>query len=263
MGTFAEILILIGTISALGYFARGYYLLFSHINLAKLLSFLMAFKLAHASVNNFFDRIPMGRIMNRFIRDLGLMDWALPFATHWLYIVASLCIIDFIAATYAGSYIMIFFIVAYFYISIKIQRHYMHLYREATRLKSISASPMIQCFSESMQGLSTIRAYRKEELYVNKYLDAVDEFQKNCIVTDALMRWFVLRLVLFSTMLLLPSIVLNIYYVQSGPGIFAMLMKYMVVIMNDINETLDTVSNQENRMISFERCVYFANIEPE
>lgn len=72
-----------------------------------------------------------------------------------------------------------------------------------------------------------------------------------------------MRLILYSLMILVPSILLNIFYVRSGAGMFAILMRYMLVIMADINEFLDTLSNQENRMISFERCNYFVNIDPE
>jgi ABC-type multidrug transport system fused ATPase/permease subunit len=263
VGVFLGVLTALTIITCLSLFIRNIVANMSNLRISREVCFLMTFKLMHASINNFFDRVPIGRILNRFIRDLSEIDQNLAFATHFLYCVISQCTADFIAAVYASSPIMIIFIGLYFYFSLKIQRKYMNLYREVTRLKSMCSSPMIQSCSEGMQGVATIRSYHKEEFCLSKYVEALDEFQKNCITSDALMRWFVLRLMVFSTILLLPSVVLNVYFVRTGPGIFALLMKYMIVIMNDINECLDTISNQENRMISFERCTYFANIEPE
>ena len=223
----------------------------------------MSFRMVHASINNFLDRVPIGRILNRFMRDVNEMDNSLALSTHYLTIIFFNCILDCIAAMIASSPLMLLFLVFYFSQSFKIQRRYMNLYREATRLKSICSSPLIQAFSEGMQGVTTIRAFGKQDHCLHAYLKIIDEFQKNCITTDALMRWFVLRLFILSLIILVPSILLNIFVVRTGPGLFAMLMKYLLVVMTDINELLDTISNQENRMISYERCTYFANIPPE
>jgi ABC-type multidrug transport system fused ATPase/permease subunit len=197
------------------------------------------------------------------MRDVNEMDNSLAMSTHYLVFVLFNCILDCIVAMIASSPLMLVFLAFYFSQSFKIQRRYMSLYREATRLKSICSSPLIQAFSEGMQGVTTIRAFGKQDYCLQRYFKIVDQFQKNCIVTDALMRWFVLRLFMLSLMILIPSILMNIFLMRTGPGLFAMLMKYLLVVMNDINELLDTISNQENRMISYERCTYFANIPPE
>lgn len=224
---------------------------------------MMSFRLMHASNNNFFDRVPIGRILNRFMKDINEIDWTLAFSTSWLLAVTVNCLVDFVAAVYASSPIMIIFIVMYFYISFKSQRFYMNSLREITRLRAISSSPMIQAFSEGMQGGCTIRVYNQQQHSLDLYSKAVDEFQKNQIVSDALSRWFSLRMTLLSVLIIVPSILLNVLVVKSGPGIFAMLMRYLLLITSDISELLDTSANQETRMVSFERCSYFADIKPE
>ena len=260
---FCTVLLLLGLFSTIGLVLRNYALMFSNLERSRQISFVMSFRMVHASINNFLDRVPIGRILNRFMRDVSEMDGTLAFSTHWLFWVFFNCILDSIVAMIASSPLMLIFLVFYFWQSFKIQRRYMNLYREATRLKSICSSPLIQAFSEGMQGVTTIRAFGKQDYCLQAYYKILDEFQKNCITTDALMRWFVLRLFMLSLTILIPSILLNILVVQTGPGLFAMLMKYLMVVMNDINELLDTISNQENRMISYERCTYFANIPPE
>lgn len=232
-------------------------------NVSRNISLTMAFRLVHASINSFFDRVPIGRILNRFMRDMSMVDWDLPFSTMWLLQVTMNCIVDFTASIYASSPIMILFITFYFYVSFKIQRYYMKSLREFTRLKSISTSPMIQAFAEGMQGGCTIRVFSKQEHALGLYVRTLDEFQKNNITLEALSRWFGIRLTLLSVFILVPSIALNILFVKSGAGIFALLMRYLMLIMQDISELLDTMSNQESRMVSLERCSFFADISPE
>ena len=261
--TFVLIMFALAIIGVTAKTITNYAILMASIRLSKKVSFLMSFKLVHASINNFFDRVPTGRILNRFLRDLNELDWNLSYATWYLVYIFFLCLTDFIAAVYASSPFMLIFICIYFYISARTQRRYMSLYREVIRLKSISSSPMIQAFSEAIQGVSTIRSYARTDYALASYITTLDEFQKNCIIGDALSRWFVLRLMLYSILILVPGILLNLLYVKSGAGLFALLMRYLLVVISDINEMLDTVSNQENRMISFERCAFFANIQPE
>ena len=46
-------------------------------------------------------------------------------------------------------------------------------------------------------------------------------------------------------------------------GIFALMLNFLLQLTYSINQTLDTVSNHENRLISLERCCYFMEVEPE
>jgi ABC-type multidrug transport system fused ATPase/permease subunit len=233
------------------------------IRLSTNISLTMAFKLVHASINNFFDRVPIGRILNRFMRDLSQIDWDLAYSTLYLLQVLVNCLVDFAASVYAASPIMALFFAAYFYASFKIQRFYMKSLREFTRLKAISTSPMIQAFSEGLQGGCTLRVFGKEAHALAQYIRALDQFQRNNITLEALYRWFGIRLTLLSTLILVPSILLNVLLVKSGPGIFALLMRYLLLVMQDISELLDTLSYQEGLMVSLERCSFFAEIKPE
>jgi ABC-type multidrug transport system fused ATPase/permease subunit len=51
------------------------------------------------------------------------------------------------------------------FMSYKIQRFYLHSSRELMRLESISRSPIVQNFSETISGSETIRAYNYEEIF--------------------------------------------------------------------------------------------------
>jgi ABC-type multidrug transport system fused ATPase/permease subunit len=41
-----------------------------NVQMSKEVTFLMTFRLMHASISKFFDRVPLGRILNRFMKDV-------------------------------------------------------------------------------------------------------------------------------------------------------------------------------------------------
>jgi ATP-binding cassette, subfamily C (CFTR/MRP), member 1 len=48
-----------------------------------------------------------------------------------------------------------------------------------------------------------------------------------------------------------------------GIGAFALMLNFVMQLTSNVNETIDTLSNHENRLVSVERCCYFTNVEPE
>lgn len=55
-----------------------------NLRLSRELNFMMTFKLMHASINKFFDRVPLGRILNRFLKDVQVVDSSLGWSTAFL-----------------------------------------------------------------------------------------------------------------------------------------------------------------------------------
>jgi hypothetical protein len=68
---------------------------------------------------------------------------------------------------------------------------------------------------------------------------------------------------LLSMIVLLPSIAFTILVMKPSAGMFAFMMNYIMMLSGDISEFLDTLSNNENRLISLERCITYMDVEPE
>lgn len=249
-----------GTLSTI---YRNYRILMGNARVSLEVSYLMSFRLLHASVNSFFDRVPMGRILNRFIKDLNSVDWDLGYGSSFALMVLFNALFDIVISVYASTFHMLLFVFLYTFLTFKMQRKFMMLNREITRLKGITTSPMVQCFSEGVSGITNIRAFGQQAYTLRQYIGSIDEFQKNSMIGDALIRWFQLRLVFCNVLIFIPSIFLNIFFIRSDAGRFSILMRYLILLLTDVSEFMDEYSKTENRFVSFERCIFFANLAPE
>ena len=113
----------------------------------------------------FFDTNPIGRILNRFSRDIGIMDELLP--RDFLDAVQLLlfCIGAVVLPSILNPWIIlpaIPLIITF----ILIGRYYVATSRDVRRLEGVNRSPVLSHFSDSLMGLVTIRAYKREDAFL-------------------------------------------------------------------------------------------------
>ena len=129
---------------------------------------------------SFFDTTPLGRIVNRFAKDVDVCDNTLPssfqacLSTFFQFIATIL----FIMTVIPIFIIVVLPVGVLFFI---VQRLYVSTSRQLKRLESISRSPIYSHFGESLQGSSTIRAFGMEKEFINQSQALVD---KNQVATN-------------------------------------------------------------------------------
>ena len=227
------------------------------------MSIMMAFNLIHASIIKFFDRVPIGNILSRFTQDLNQLDT--PNSQQQSGFFTNICSIltDLSAATYASSPWMIVFALTYLLIIFKLQSSAMTLKYSASKLVSTTSVPLVQTFAETLQGASTIRAFSKQSITETKAATQLDDLGKNLILLEGLMRWQYMQLAFYSILIFVPAILLNIFVVKSGAGSFAILMKYLMSIIEDMNQTTKHYMNLQGYTVNFDRCKVFELVPPE
>nr|XP_006012342.2 PREDICTED: multidrug resistance-associated protein 7 [Latimeria chalumnae] len=108
---------------------------------------------------SFFDMTPIGRIVNRFSSDLYCVDDTLPFILNIflanLYGLLGLVVVISYGLPWITLLLAPLTLLYYF-----IQCYYRCTSRELKRLYSVTLSPIYTHFSETLTGLSTIRASR-------------------------------------------------------------------------------------------------------
>lgn len=108
----------------------------------------MISNLLFSSLNEFFDRVPLGRIFNRLSKDLNSVDNNIPnyFNNTLVFVffaLTNIIIVLVIAPIYVFLPIIIFYLICC---------HLLHRYtsapqRDLTRLEGFTKSPIVSCFT--------------------------------------------------------------------------------------------------------------------
>ena len=145
----------------------------------------------------FFETTPSGRLMNRFSADIQQLDVELAsrgvrFTQGATAALASAAgIIGVAAAAFLPFSLAT-------YLAVRVSRLYGVSVRENSRLASVTRSPVFSFFNDCLRGHSTLRAFGRESLLVQKF-DAANRLSLNTIQRRwHLMFWLSMRLTVFS-----------------------------------------------------------------
>ncbi len=195
-----------------------------------------------APINTYFDVTPLGRILNRFSKDLDVVDCQLPDFflnmlqnTFHVSSVLALCIASTPYFTIIFGPLAILF---YF-----IQEFYRKTSRELKRLDAVSRSPLYTLFGETLVGLSTIRAYAKEEIFLEKHHKTSDENAKHFFIFWSCSRWLAMRLDFISNVVVLAVGLIAVVMVNLGVGVSDNLLGLALVYSLQLAGLLQWVRN--------------------
>lgn len=214
----------------------------------------------------FFERTPVGRIMNRFSNDVNKVDDALPrsfnnFLNACLKTTMTLVIVVF--AIPSSFFVLVVSAFSYRYFQI----YYIAVQREIKRLVSVSRSPIFAHFHESLTGADTIRAYRQQDrfLFIN---DANVDFNlRSLYMLRSVNRWLSVRLQMMGSLLIWISSSLLIYRASSAKplsaGMVGFVMSYSLQVTSWLRLIVRFSAEVESNIVSVERCLEYAELEPE
>ena len=120
----------------------------------------------------FFDLNPVGRIMNRFSKDVGCMDGMLP-KTFLMSIQMVLMVLTSVLVPTVTNPWLLFLVVPMTVMVVYISRYYLKTSRELKRLESICRSPVFSHISETLNGLDTIRTRGRQRDFVDQFCRCV------------------------------------------------------------------------------------------
>ncbi|XP_040468096.1 ATP-binding cassette sub-family C member 10 isoform X1 [Falco naumanni] len=141
----------------------------------------------------FFDTTPTGRILNRFSSDLYCVDDSLPFILNIFLANVYGLLGMLVIITYGLPWIgLVLLPLAALYFSI--QRYYRRTSRELKRLYSVTLSPIYTHFSETLSGLSSIRAMRATRRFELENELRLEQNQRCLFASNTAMQWLDIRL---------------------------------------------------------------------
>ena len=116
----------------------------------------------------FFDLNPVGRILNRFSKDVGCLDELLPKTFLGSIQLVLLVSASILVPTVANPWLL-FFVIPLTVVVVYISRYYLKTSRELKRLESICRSPVFSHISETLNGLDTIRTRGRQKDFIDQF----------------------------------------------------------------------------------------------
>ncbi|KAF9466563.1 ABC transporter [Collybia nuda] len=217
----------------------------------------------HAPMS-FFETTPLGRIMNRFSKDIDTIDNMLGDSLRMLAGTSS----SIIGAIILISIVLPWFLIGVFCIII------LYLYaasfyrasaRELKRLDAVLRSSLYSHFSESLSGLATIRAYGEAERFRRDNETRVDIENRAYWLTVTNQRWLGIRLDFLGAILtfIVGLLTVGTRYTIS-PAQTGLVLSYILSVQQAFGWLVRQSAEVENNMNSVERIVHYATrIEQE
>ena len=196
----------------------------------------------------------IGRILNRFSKDLDVIDMTLAESFYTVGRLALSLIGTIVAITIAAPiFLLLVFPLAMIYWFIK--SVFVRSARQIKRLESAAQSPLYGQFSETISGLPTIRGYNMQEKFMDDTIKCVDFrniFYHASIVSDG---WLSIRLeVIANLIVLFASIVPVIYRDTLNPGTAGLALTYASGVTTTLNLLVAMMSRVETNMVNVERA---------
>lgn len=205
----------------------------------------------------FFDTTPLGRITNRFAKDVDIMDNNLTDAIRMYFFTLAMITSVFILIIVYFHYFAIalgpLFLMFLFSAS-----YYRSSAREIKRHESVLRSGVFARFSEAVSGTSSVRAYGLQDQFIVSIQKEVDQMNSAYYLTFSNQRWLSVRLdaignlLVFTTGILVVTSRFNV-----PPSIAGLVLSYILSIVQMIQFTVRQLAEVENAMVSTERLHYY------
>ncbi|XP_059178966.1 multidrug resistance-associated protein 1-like [Physella acuta] len=212
---------------------------------------------------SFFDTTPMGRILNRFSQDLDILDSEIfmnleIFIEHVMFALGILGIISYVFPGFLG----VLFVAVFLFIIV--QQYYIRTSCQLRRIASKNRSPVFAHFSETLSGLTVIRAHRQQLRFTQDSHMKVDFFQRPMMIMYATNKWMQTRLDIITYILIAGVTLFTIINRgEVAPGLVSLSITFVLMITNDMTLVTRMSSDLESNIISVERIQEYSHIKNE
>merc|ERR1719195_1259356 len=222
----------------------------------------MLHRIMHAPMS-FFDTTPQGRILNRFGKDVDVLDSQMPFILRgWMTCLLSV-ISTFLVIMVATplAILPIFIVLCGYYF---VQRIYVSASRQLKRLESTSRSPIYSHFGETINGASVIRAYGLQNTFIKESEKRVDKNHQATFCAVVANRWLAVRLEFVGNCIIFAAALFAVLGRDSlSPGIIGLSVSYALQVTQTLNWLVRMSSELETNVVAVERLQEYSMIDTE
>ncbi|KAK3596597.1 hypothetical protein CHS0354_020940 [Potamilus streckersoni] len=210
----------------------------------------------------FFDTTPLGRIVNRFSKDIETVDNNLPQTLRMWMNTFFTSLSTLIVISYSTP-IFLAVIVPLGILYYLIQRFYIPTSRQLKRIESTTRSPVYTHFGEILVGTSTVRAYGLTDRFITEAKEKVDHNQVFYFAGIASNRWLGLRLEFIGNLIVFAAAIFAVVSSSSTGGMVGLSISYALQVTGALNFMVRMSSDLESNIVSVERVKEYMEIATE
>lgn len=148
---------------------------------------------------------------------------------------------------------------------LNLQSRYRYSSRDIKRLSSNALSPLYAHFTETLQGMLTIRSMGAAGRFKRDFLVKLEESIRAQLTASAAQQWLAFRLQLIGSMLVggsgLVAAVTSSH--STDPGLVGLAVSYALSITAMLGGVLSALAETEQELVAVERVNKYSQIEPE
>ena len=212
---------------------------------------------------NLFDDSRLGQLINTFSKDIEAVDHDIAPVVNSIILYAIGILVTVMAISFVTSLFpvtelfiaLIFWLVGWLYLETS---------RQLKRLESNQRSPLFQHFSETLSGLTTIRAHGNDQLCLRVNQEHIDKWARLSISRSGCNRWFTFWCIILGNSVALSAgifSVLNRGRIQAGD--VGISMSYALRFGDEIQQLVRHYASGEINMIAVARIMEYLDVEKE
>ena len=219
-------------------------------------------KLVRAPINLFHDIVPIGQILNRLTKDIGLIQGIIKTVNSAIKILFTL--IANIGVCYLFNKYILFMSPLLFLACLLATHYYISAQRNLVRLHRVSYSPILTIASETIRGVDTIRTAHAEEDCRTKIYKRLDDHFGVHLYIEGAKSWYNITLRIFSNIFFGIIISYMGYYSNYfSAQAMAVILQGLEDLIESLLEGVKIYTNLEITMIGLERCEAVTKIQTE
>lgn len=211
----------------------------------------------------FFDTTPIGRILNRFAKDIETIDSTIPndllnFITQWIIVLSSIIAVSYVLPTFIVPMIIIAVI------NITVGIMFVSTSRELRRMDSVSRSPLFSHFTETIVGITTIRAFGATRRFLQEMITRTDTNSRPYYFVWTVNRWVSIRYGFTGTIINIVAcaiILFNLDYLDASLAGFC--LSYVLLYSDQMFWAIRRYTSLEMSFNAIERVVEFMEMDQE
>jgi len=214
---------------------------------------------------SFFDTTPLGRILNRFSRDIDQIDNDLQMSYISLLMMLFSLLSTVLVMLVSQPFVIIAIIpctVVYY----RVLRFYNMANRDVKRISNIVKSPMYSLMTEAIGGMKPIRAANKGAQMMKEALKRLDTIYSSSYTQNICNRWYSIRIEFVGnivvTSVALSCVVSKTLGYHANVGLMSLSLTLASEITSTLKYVVKELANVESKMNSVERVSFYGNSIP-